>query len=269
MIDLTLDLSITYIEQRNYVPGWGIGPLGPLVARGRAPEKDRLRMRMEQASGKSKFRCVVYDCDGVLFDSLEANRRFYSRICASTGRSPLREEELRYAHSHTVRESIDLIFRDRPDLTGKAYELMRKFDQKEFLHYLKMEPNLLPALKILGEEGLLRAVNTNRTTSMKAIMDRFDLWPYFDLVVTALDVRNPKPDPESIEKIISTFKLNREEIVFVGDSEVDRQTARASGIRFIAYKNREIATDGFIEDHLALIPLLFEGRPAGSRLSGA
>jgi phosphoglycolate phosphatase-like HAD superfamily hydrolase len=76
------------------------------------------------------------------------------------------------------------------------------------------------------------------------------------MVVTALDVKNPKPHPESVEKIISSFNLNREEVVLIGDSEVDQQTAASSGIKFIAYKNREIPNDAFIEDHLDLLNLI-------------
>lgn len=91
---------------------------------------------------------------------------------------------------------------------------------------------------------------------MPYIMERFNLWPYFEMVVTALDVKNPKPHPESIEKIIEAFKLKKEEAVFVGDSDVDKQTAESSGVRFVAYKNREIANDLFIEDHLDLLVVI-------------
>ena len=108
-------------------------------------------------------------------------------------------------------------------------------------------------LENLKKKGILRAINTNRTTSMPYIMDKFHLWPYFEMVVTALDVENPKPHPESIEKIIQTLNLNRDEILYVGDSEVDRQTAKASGVRFVAYKNNEIAEAIFIQDHLELL----------------
>ena len=122
--------------------------------------------------------------------------------------------------------------------------------------YLRMEPHLLQALESLKEKGILRAINTNRTTSMKYIMERFNLWPYFEMVVTALDVKNPKPHPESIEKIIQELNLNKEEAVFVGDSDVDQQTAKSSGIKFIAYKNRDIQNDAYIEDHLDVLKLL-------------
>ncbi len=203
-----------------------------------------------------KIRCVVYDCDGVLFDSLEANGRLYNDLSARLGKSPLSEEQLKYVHSHTVFESIRCIAGEDEDLEKKGLELLKQTDLSVYIKYLKMEPNLLQALTALKERGTLRAVNTNRTTSMKYIMERFNLWPYFDMVVTALDVKNPKPHPESIEKIVSALNLNKDEIVFIGDSQVDKQTAESAGVRFIAYKNKEISNGVLIQNHLELLELL-------------
>jgi HAD superfamily hydrolase (TIGR01509 family) len=207
-----------------------------------------------------KVRCVIYDCDGVLFDSFEANTKLYNDLCVSVGRGPLREEEMEYVHMHTVFEAIHFIFGNEDDLEKKALEMLREkqVDLKNYIAYLKMEPHLFQILEKLKEKGILRVINTNRTTSMEHIMDRFNLRPYFEMVVTALDVKNPKPHPESIEKIIAAFQLKKEEAVFVGDSEVDRQTAESAGVRFVAYKNREIANDFFIEDHLDLLNLISE-----------
>jgi len=201
---------------------------------------------------------VIYDCDGVLFDSLEANTKLYNDLCSMVGRGPLREEEIQYVHTHTVFEAIHFIFGKENDLEKKALEILKqkKIDLKNYVSYLKMEPHLVEVLEKLKGKGMLRAVNTNRTTSMPYIMERFNLWPYFEMVVTALDVKNPKPHPESIEKIIEAFKLKKEEAVFVGDSDVDKQTAESSGVRFVAYKNREIANDLFIEDHLDLLVII-------------
>ncbi len=95
---------------------------------------------------------------------------------------------------------------------------------------------------------------------MKHILERFNLGPYFDMVVTALDVKNPKPHPESVEKILAALQLKQEEAVFVGDSDVDQQTAESSGVTFIAYKNREIAKDLLIQDHLDLLRLILNGK---------
>ena len=213
---------------------------------------------MNHLKMKWKVHCVIYDCDGVLFDSLEANTKLYNDLCAMVGRGPLREDEMKYVHTHTVFEAIHFIFGKENDLEKKALEILKQkqVDLKNYIDYLKMEPHLVEALEKLKEKGMLRAINTNRTTSMKYIMERFNLWPYFEMVVTALDVEHPKPHPESIEKIIRELHLNREEAVFIGDSDVDQQTARSSGIKFIAYKNKDIGNDALIEDHLDVIKLL-------------
>jgi phosphoglycolate phosphatase len=211
---------------------------------------------MENQNLKWKIRCVIYDCDGVLFDSIEANMRLYNDLCSAVGRTPLKEEEIKYVHTHTVYEAIHFIFGQEDRLEKKALESLKQIDLREYIVYLKMEPYLLQTLNLLKANGILRVINTNRTTSMKHIMERFHLWPFFDMVVTALDVKSPKPHPESIEKIIQAFHLNKEEIVFIGDSEVDQQTAKSSGVKFIAYKNREITNDAFIEDHLDLLNFL-------------
>lgn len=203
-----------------------------------------------------KIRCVIYDNDGVLFDSIESNRRLYNDLCLSMGRDPLKEEEVQYIHSHTVYEAIHFLFSHDEGLEKKVLESMKQIDLRQYIGYLKMEPFLLHMLNLLKGNGILRAINTNRTTSMPHIMEKFGLGPFFDMVVTALDVKHPKPHPESIEKILQRFNLEKEEAVFVGDSEVDQQTAKSAGIRFIAYKNREIANDFFIEDHLDLLDLI-------------
>jgi phosphoglycolate phosphatase len=205
--------------------------------------------------------CVIYDCDGVMFDSLDANGRLYNHIAASAGRPPLSRDELAYCHTHTVYEALHHLFRMDESLEKKALDFLKTVELKDFIVYLKMEPNLLETLAILKERGILRAISTNRTTSMKHIMERFGLWPHFDMVVTALDVKMPKPHPESVEKILETLKLKKERVLYLGDSEVDRDTARSSGVRFIAYKNPAIGEGSSIDDHLSLIDFLAEMPP--------
>ena len=167
---------------------------------------------------------------------------------------------MQYVHTHTVYEAIRFIFGRENGLEKRALETFKQVDLRNYIIYLKMEPHLFQALEKLKGKGIFRVINTNRTTSMKHVMEKFNLGPYFDMVVTALDVKNPKPDPESIEKIVAAFQLKKEEAVFVGDSDVDQQTAESSGVRFIAYKNRKIASDLFIEDHLDLFNLILNGK---------
>ena len=203
-----------------------------------------------------KVKCIIYDCDGVLFDSLEANTRLYNDLCRSVGRPPLTVEEINYAHSHTVYESVHFLFARDEELGKRALETLKQIDFRRYIVYLKMEPNLLKTLDLLRANGIRRAISTNRTTSMNYIMEEFGLWPHFELVVTALDVEHPKPHPESIEKILSTFRLTHNETLFLGDSDIDRGAAKAAGIHFISYKNEEITTGTVIHDHLELLNLI-------------
>jgi len=204
----------------------------------------------------SPVRCVIYDCDGVLFDSLDNNERFYNRVCAALGRAPVRPEELPFLHMHTVQEALSFLFPGKPDLVKKAQQFILTINPNDFIPYMKMEPNLLEALDTLKQRGVRRAINTNRTNSMHFILDAFSLRPYFELVVTALDVQNPKPHPESVKRILDAFRLGPEEAVFVGDSEIDRRTAEAADIRFIAYKNPRISNGCLIQDHQEILNLL-------------
>ena len=207
---------------------------------------------------KWKFKGVIYDCDGVLFDSFEANKKLYNDLCSLAGRYPLGEEEARYVHSHTVHEAIHRIFGGQDGLEKKAQELLQqKIDLREYIRFLKMEPCLFQMLNLLKAHGIKRVINTNRTTSMKHVLERFGLSPFFDMVVTALDVKNPKPDPESVLKILQAFNFQKEDVVFIGDSEVDQQTAESSGVRFIAYRNGEIRGDAHIDNHLDLLSFIF------------
>ena len=119
-----------------------------------------------------KIRCVIYDCDGVLFDSLEANRRFFSYFCQALGRGPLTEEELRYGHTHTTREGIRHLFPHDPEMERRAMGLVSRMDPEESAALLNPEPHLIPALRSLKERGILLAICTGRTTSMGIVLKK-------------------------------------------------------------------------------------------------
>jgi len=208
---------------------------------------------------KWKTDCVIYDCDGVLFDSLDQNKRLYNHIALSIGRAPLTDAEALFCHTHTLNESIHHIFSDDEVREQKALAFWKSdINFMDFIVYLKMEPHLIETLKSLKDRGIKTAISTNRTTTMEYIMEKFDLNQYFDMVVTALpkDVKNPKPHPESVEKILKKLNVNGERALYVGDSDVDWKTARSSGVTFIAYKNLDLEADGFIGDHLDLLAFL-------------
>ncbi|SMC23138.1 haloacid dehalogenase superfamily, subfamily IA, variant 3 with third motif having DD or ED/haloacid dehalogenase superfamily, subfamily IA, variant 1 with third motif having Dx(3-4)D or Dx(3-4)E [Desulfacinum hydrothermale DSM 13146] len=181
---------------------------------------------------------VVFDCDGVLFDSREANVRFYNHILARLGRPEVRPDQEDYIHMHSARESLAYLLGSGP-LLDEAWRHCQSIDFRIFNRYLRKEPGLEEFLAFLRPHCRI-ALATNRTVSTPQILESFGLRAYFDLVVTAADVNHPKPHPESMEKILRSFQSPARHVLFIGDSQVDAMLAQNSGVIFVAYKNPEL-----------------------------
>ena len=91
-----------------------------------------------------KIRCVIYDCDGVLFDSIEANMKLYNDLCALVGRVPLKAEEIKYVHTHTVYEAIHFIFGEENGLEKKGLRII-KTDRFERVYCILKDGTLPPS----------------------------------------------------------------------------------------------------------------------------
>ncbi len=209
----------------------------------------------------TRIRVVAFDCDGVLFDTLEANRHYYNRILAHLGRPPLDAAQLHFAHAHTVHETLDLLFAE-PGERAVAHAFRRTMDYGDFIAHLTIEPELYALLDWMGDR-YRKAIATNRTDTMPRLLDAFGLQGRFDLVVTSLDVARPKPAPDCLFKILERFAAAPREALFVGDSAVDEATARAAGVPFVAYRNPGLAAAHHIDSLGRLRELLAESRPAG------
>lgn len=202
----------------------------------------------------SDLKLVIFDCDGVMFDSREANRVYYNQLLAHFGHPPMDAGELDYVHVHHVMASVGHIFRHYPDEIAAAHAFRQELDYTPFLQYMLMEPDLREFLAFL-RPGRKTAISTNRTTTMPAILQLFELAPLFDKVVTALDVSRPKPDPEALHQILGHFGLEAGEAIYIGDSVVDEEHARAAGMRLIAFKNPALAADYHVECFMEIAKL--------------
>ncbi len=181
------------------------------------------------------IRLVAFDCDGVLFDSRQANIAFYNGILAHFGQPPMLPAAEDFIHMHTVSESLCHIFQGYPDLQA-VLEYCRNFDYSPYIPMMLEEPHLRDFLGFL-RPGCYTALATNRTTTTGAVLDFHGLADRFDFVVSAQDVSRPKPDPESFERILDHFNLEPREALYIGDSAVDQAFAANAGVALIAYRN--------------------------------
>jgi len=54
----------------------------------------------------SKIKAVVFDCDGVMFDTAVANRKYYDEVLQAFGKSALNDEQFVNVHMMTVKGAI-------------------------------------------------------------------------------------------------------------------------------------------------------------------
>jgi phosphoglycolate phosphatase len=195
------------------------------------------------------LKLVGFDCDGVLFDSREANIAFYNDILQRFGLPPMTPDEVDYVHSHTFPQSLEYLFRESP-LLEEVLEFSRTIDYQRFIPLMVEEPHIREFLEFLRSR-FYTALATNRTTTTQAVLDYHRLADQFDLVVSALDVTRPKPHPESLWRILEHFGLTPEEIIYIGDSKVDEEFARNAGVTLVAYRNPHLKADFYLESFAA------------------
>ncbi|MFA7405101.1 MAG: HAD family hydrolase [Pelobacteraceae bacterium] len=206
---------------------------------------------------KSRYKVIIYDCDGVILDSVESNYIFYNRVMKFLGREEIdrnNEEARRVLHTYSFNNVMEYFFSDDPQCDA-AFNFAKTIHYRDLMPYMKMEDGFVSTLDQLKGHASL-AICTNRATSMEMIIDDFGLNGYFDYVMTASQVTRPKPHPEPLIKVLDYFNVTPKEALFVGDGEVDMLAAKEAGVPFISYKSHLPAL-ARIQHHSEIIRHIF------------
>lgn len=180
---------------------------------------------------------IVFDCDGVLFESKRANLAYYNEILTAFGVPLVTMEQRERAHiCHTAATPQVFVALLGPERAQLAIQMVAQLDYKKFIPFMTPEPQMQEVIATLAARYPL-AVATNRGTSMAEILIHFGLDGYFKTVITSHDVARPKPFPDMLHLAAQRLGLAEEELLFVGDSELDAAAATAAGIPFIAYRS--------------------------------
>jgi len=201
------------------------------------------------------LKLITFDCDGVMFDSRDVNRIYYNDLLAAFSQPPMSEDELQFVHSHNVEQSVAHIFRNQADIEIDSVHRYRlENDYTPYLSHMRMEPDLIDFLELVRPHFRL-AISTNRTTTMKTLLETYGLSDYFELVVTAMDVAQPKPAADALLKIFDHFNCTPRETIFIGDSEVDRLHTENAGVELIAFKNKKLDAAYHVESFMEILDL--------------
>ncbi|HVN27264.1 MAG TPA: HAD family hydrolase [Candidatus Binataceae bacterium] len=175
---------------------------------------------------------LMFDADGVLFESFESNIAYYNAIFAQVGEPPLDADEEIKSISYAAADVFRLRARQNTAMLERIHGVARNLDQQPFFDLLRPPFELRPFMLELKRRYRL-ALATNRSATVPALVEHLKLADVFDAIASALDKVAPKPAPDILRLCLARARVTPEQAVYIGDSPIDREAAEAAGIAFI------------------------------------
>lgn len=206
-----------------------------------------------------KYKLVIFDMDGTILDTLEDLKGCLNYALEKNGFPVRTYEEVRNFVGNGIRKLVE---RGVPAGTGvKEIEgVFSDFQAYYKLHCTdKTKPydDITELLRALRERGLRTAVVSNKIDFAVQDLVRRYFHGLFDMAVGDRAGMARKPEPDSVYAVLEGLHIEKEAAIYVGDSDVDIDTARNAGIDSIivtwGFRDRE-----FLEAHGASI---FAGKP--------
>jgi phosphoglycolate phosphatase len=178
------------------------------------------------------MRLVIFDCDGVLFDSEPANLAFYREVLRVAGAPPMPESAEAAYHSLASAQLFERLFAADPPMLERVKQVARATDYAPFFPLMQPKPLLRETIALLRQR-FATAMATNRGQTTRGVIDHYKMHDLFDLAVGVLDVARPKPAPDMLLHCLEHFGVEPGEAVYVGDQPTDLEAAVGAGLRFI------------------------------------
>ncbi len=190
------------------------------------------------------LRAVLFDLDGTLLDSFQCHLEIYRTSLAPFGVS-LDPGRFRRLYSPSWNE-----FYRRVGLAPAQWEAANAAWLREsHAHRPEPFPGTADTLALLSRHFRLGLVTSGSRARVTADLERGGLARFFQAVVTADDVREPKPAPEGLQTALRALELHARQALYVGDTRPDYEFARAAGVAFVGVRSgfSEPATsDGYV-----------------------
>ncbi len=196
----------------------------------------------------SQLKAVIFDIDGVLVDSKEANAVYYARLLEKAGYNvPSREVIDQYFHLPLWDNVAKLTGSHNKAEIQRVWELGR--DHSIYPDHLLVFPEEIESILEKLHKHYSTAIVTSRLKGgVDPLFNSREIKHFFDVVVTHDDYTNPKPHPEPLQVAIKKLDVQPREAVYIGDAHVDVEAANAAGVWSIhlAPKKHDDATIGII-----------------------
>jgi HAD superfamily hydrolase (TIGR01509 family) len=203
-------------------------------------------------------RAVVFDMDGLMFNSEEVYYQVGVELMRRRGREYSRE----LSDAIMGRPPKDCFERMiQWHALDDAWEALKVESEDVFLaifeQWLQPMPGLMALLEALESAGLPKAICTSSSRRLaEAALERFDLSRRFQFVLTAENIVRGKPDPEIYLSAAKRFGIPPAEMLVLEDSQTGCRAATASGALTVAVpgehsRNHDFSPATLIVDDLS------------------
>ncbi len=177
-----------------------------------------------------KRKLIIFDLDGTLVDAYPAIIGSFNYVMRQLG--------LRKHSDAVIRKAVgwgdkNLLQPFVPaGMLDRALMLYRNHHSKAIFSGSRLFTATLTLLKLLKKRGCALAIASNRPTKFTvSLLKHLRLEKYFDYVLCADKLRQGKPHPEIIFKIMKKLKIGASDTIYVGDMTIDAQAGRCAGVR--------------------------------------
>lgn len=208
---------------------------------------------------KSSIECVLFDWDGTLLNSFEADANAYMEMFRALGMSWSMEELLKHysPNWHSVYRAAGLP-RARWE---EADRLWRRFYQKQVP---KLQPGALRVLRALEPRFQLALVSSGSRSRVRKQLRQHHVSSMFLTKVCSEDAPRRKPHPAPLRMALEALRALPKASVYIGDAPEDIEMAHRAGVRAIGVlggspvpeRLRAAAPDAMIETIRELPALL-------------
>jgi len=201
---------------------------------------------------KTELKAILFDLDGVLIDSLDRQHQVFNEIRENFKLKPITKEEFKKKlWGFSLETNGKNYFKDH-DIKEVRKQYNASVDKN--LEKSRAFPNVEKVLKKIKENKLKIGLVTN-TVRQRTIKDLElnKIKEYFDVIVTADDVENPKPYPDPVLKACEELNVMPDEVIFVGDTKNDYKAGKSAGCFVVGIDMHADLIISKIEDMLELI----------------
>ena len=200
------------------------------------------------------IKAVLFDIDGVLIDSFEANLKFYQDLMVASGYQPPTRKEFIPLFYRPLWDGIKIMTKSSDEEEIKKIWDMDRTKQVPYpIELLKTPADAEATIKMLAGDYLLGIVTSRVQESIYSIPALANLREYFQAVVAYQDTKAHKPDPEPLLLATKRLHTNPGESVYIGDVESDMSAAKAAGMKGILFaKQTALAADAYTSSFVQL-----------------